>query len=75
MEIATVTLEDGRQTVRLPKVVRLPKSVCVRQEGESVILEPARPEHWPDGFFDAIRITDPAFARPEQGTQPPVKKL
>jgi predicted DNA-binding antitoxin AbrB/MazE fold protein len=27
--------------------------------------------HWPAGFFEAIRIEDPAFARPIQGPIPP----
>jgi putative addiction module component (TIGR02574 family) len=30
---------------------------------------------WPEGFFDSIHITDPAFARPDQGHLPPVKPL
>lgn len=75
METATVTVEGGRQTVHLPKNVHLPENVFVRQEGDSVILEPVRPGIWPDGFFDSIRITDPAFNRPEQGQLPPVKNL
>lgn len=75
METATVTVERGRQTVRLPKSIHLPDKVFVRQEGESVVLEPARPKSWPEGFFDSIRITDPAFERPEQGSLPPVKIL
>ena len=28
------------------------------------------PATWPPGFFDSIRISDPAFARPEQGAVP-----
>ena len=75
METATVTVEGDRQTVRLPKSVHLPATVFVRQDGESVVLEPARPRTWPEGFFDSIRITDPAFERPEQGQLPPVKYL
>jgi virulence-associated protein VagC len=75
METATVILEGDRQTVRLPKSVHLPNNVFVRQDGESVVLEPSKPKSWPDGFFDSIRITDPAFERPEQGQLPPVKNL
>lgn len=75
METATVILEGDRQTVRLPKSIHLPKNVFVRQDGESVVLEPAKPKSWPQGFFDSIHVTDPAFERPEQGQLPPVKKL
>lgn len=75
METATVIDEGDRQTVRLPKSIHLPKEVFVRQEGESVVLEPAKPKTWPKGFFESIHIKDPAFARPDQGQMPPVKDL
>lgn len=76
METAIVTREGDRQTVRLPKGIQLPATtVYVRQAGDSVILEPARPTTWPTGFFDAIRIDDPAFERPEQGHLPPAKQI
>jgi virulence-associated protein VagC len=75
METATVTLEGDRQTVRLPKSVHLPSTVFVRQDGDAVVLEPAKAKSWPAGFFDSIRITDPAFERPEQGQLPPVRNL
>jgi len=75
METATVTVEGDHQTVRLPKSVHLPPTVFVRQDGESVVLEPAKPKTWPEGFFDSIRITDPTFERPEQGQMPPVRNL
>jgi len=67
LETVTVILEGDCQTVRLPQSVRLPRNVFVRQDGESVVLEPAKPKSWPEGFFDSIHITDPAFDRPEQG--------
>ena len=75
VETATVILEGDCQTVRLPKSVHLPTNIFVRQEGESVVLEPAKPKTWPEGFFDPIHVTDPAFERPEQGQLPPVKNL
>ena len=74
-ETATVTVEGDRQTVRLPRSVHLPATVFVRQDGDAVVLEPAKPKTWPDGFFDSIHVTDPAFARPEQGQPPAVKSL
>lgn len=75
METATVITENGQQTVKLPDSIHLPDTVTVRQEGETVVLEPARPAKWPTGFFESIRITDPAVERPPQGQLPPVKKL
>jgi virulence-associated protein VagC len=56
---------DQGQTVRLPDEFRFETAtVSIRREGDAVILEPIRPTHWPDGFFEAIRIA--AFARPPQ---------
>ena len=75
METATVIVEGDRQTVRLPKSVHLPATVFVRQDGDTVVLEPAKPKTWPKGFFESIHISDPTFERPEQGELPSVKKL
>jgi tRNA(fMet)-specific endonuclease VapC len=75
METATVTVEGDHQTVRLPKSVHLPSTVVVRQDGDTVVLEPVRPKTWPERFFDSIHVSDPAFGRPEQGQLPPVKNL
>ncbi len=75
MEETTVIREGGCQTVRLPNSVHLPDTVYVRQDGESVVLEPAKNRAWPPGFFDAIHITDTEFDRPEQGQLPPVKGI
>lgn len=62
---------DGHQAVKLPDEYRFPDAtVSIRREGEAVILEPVRAESWPAGFFDAIRIDDPAFTRPPQGETP-----
>ena len=75
METAIVILDGDCQTVRLPKSVHLPTNVIVRQDGESVVLEPAKPTTWSKGFFESIHVTDPAFERPEQGQLPPVRNL
>ncbi len=75
METAIVTVEGDRQIVRLPKSVHLPSTVLVRQDGDAVVLEPAKPKDWPEGFFESIHVSDPAFKRPEQGQLPPVKNL
>jgi virulence-associated protein VagC len=69
---AEVLDTEHGQTVRLPPDIRIvSKTVQVRRDGENVILQPPRPTQWPAGFFEAIRIADPAFQRPEQGSMPP----
>ena len=64
---------EGHQAVKLPDEYRFRDStVSIRREGEAVILEPVQSVQWPPGFFEAIRIADPAFTRPSQGPTPPV---
>lgn len=66
METATVTKEGDRQTVRLPKGIHPPATtVHVRQDGDSVVLEPIGANAWPAGFLASIRIDDTAFDRLE----------
>lgn len=73
MESALITIVDGKQMVTLPAGITLAGSeVTVRVEGDSVILQPAKPECWPQDFFKAIHIEDGAFDRPPQGQAPPV---
>ena len=55
--------------VVLPPEVRLPEGTEVKVETLGLL------KTWPDKFFESIRITDPTFARPEQGKLPPVKIL
>jgi virulence-associated protein VagC len=74
METLTVTTEGDFQLVRLPKTFHIPgDEVSVRHEGDNIVLAPVRPTQWPEGFFDQIRIDDPAFKRPPQGELPPIK--
>ena len=62
---------DG-QTIRIPNEFRFTvETVSIRKVGDAVILEPAKSSHWPKDFFEQIRIDDPAFVRPEQGSLPP----
>jgi virulence-associated protein VagC len=76
METATVIHEGECLTVRLPKGFNISTpTVGVRHEGDTIVLEPIRPQTWPDGFFDSIHITDPAFSRPDQGKLPHVELL
>ncbi len=66
-------VEAGQgQVVPLPDEFRFATStVSIRRQGDAVILEPVKPVHWPEHFFDDIRIDDPAFKRPDQGSTPP----
>lgn len=71
--MTTTLFMNGRsQAVRLPKDLRLPgKEVTIRRLGDGVLIEPVGERAWPEGFFEAIRIEDPAFSRPDQGKTPP----
>jgi virulence-associated protein VagC len=61
------------QAVELPRGYEFAASeISIRREGDAIILEPVKPDAWPTGFFEAIRIDDPAFARPDQGVTPPI---
>ncbi|MCH8828136.1 MAG: hypothetical protein IID45_01015 [Planctomycetes bacterium] len=76
MQYADVIEVNGKQTVQLPAGFRLESStVCIRREGDALILEPVRLSAWPVGFFDAIRIDDPAFERPPQGKMPSAPEI
>ena len=76
MTTTEVFQSDDGQAVRLPDGFQFSASkVAIRKEGEAVILEPIKNGSWPAGFFEAIRIVDPAFVRPDQGTMPPAPKV
>ena len=71
MSTAEVVEIGGGQAVELPEGFRFDTdTVSIRREGEAVILEPVKSRCWPDGFFEAIRIDDPKFVRPDQGQTP-----
>ena len=66
---------DG-QMVRLPEGFEFHSTeVAIRRQGDAVILEPIKSDTWPTGYFDRIRIDDPAFERPAQGAMPPAPKI
>lgn len=70
-----VEMAEG-QVVRLPDEFRFESPVVsIRRQGQAVILEPLKDQTWPECFFEAIRIEDPRFARPEQGLTPPAPSL
>jgi antitoxin VapB len=69
---STLFMNGRSQAVRLPKDLRLPgKEVSIRRLGSGLLIEPITQSTWPEGYLDAIRIDDEAFARPAQGTTPP----
>ena len=75
--MTTTLFQNGRsQAVRLPKEMRLPgKEVSIRRFGNGVLIEPVSENEWPADYFEAIRIEDAAFYRPEQGATPPLPTL
>jgi virulence-associated protein VagC len=76
MKTVEIMETDKGQAVPLPAEFRFAtRTVSIRRDGEAVILEPVMPTRWPEGFFDAIRIDDPAFVRPDQGPTPPAPRL
>ncbi len=71
MTTAEIIRTDATQAVKLPDGFHFEGDrVSIRREGEAVILEPVKPSSWPPGFFESVRIDDPAFERPEQGQVP-----
>ena len=76
MRTAEVVELQGAQAVKLPDDFRFDvTTVQISRQGAAVILQPMKPASWPARFFDEIRIEDPAFARPDQGTTPAVPQL
>jgi virulence-associated protein VagC len=76
MTIVELVETNKGQAVPLPEEFRFESStVSLRREGGALIVEAIKPTHWPEHFFDDIRIDDPAFARPPQGALPPAPLL
>jgi antitoxin VapB len=71
MTTAEIIRTEGSQAVKLPEGFQFEgDTVSIRREGELVILAPVKSASWPPGFFEKIRIDDPAFVRPPQGVVP-----
>ncbi len=69
MKTVNILQTAAGQAVSLPEEFRFSTAmVSIRREGDAVILEPIKPQQWPVGFFESIRIDDPAFTRPGQGS-------
>jgi len=76
MKVAEIVRANGAQLVKLPEEFHLDgDTVSIRRQGQAIVLEALKPATWPAGFFERIRIDDPAFARPPQGEVPPAPKL
>ncbi len=76
MKTTEVISIGGQQAVTLPDEFRFTDAtVSIRREGKAVILEPVKADTWPAGFFEDIRIDDPAFARPAQSETPPAASM
>ena len=74
--IAKIVETSEGQCIQLPAGFRIDaRTVAIRRDGDAVILEAIKPATWPEGFFEKIRIDDPAFERPDQGKMPPAPEL
>lgn len=68
--------DHSLQAVRLPKEFHFDGTeVSVRRIGDGVMIEPLKAATWPEGYFESIRIDDPAFERTDQGELPPLASL
>jgi antitoxin VapB len=76
MKTAQVINVGGEQAIKLPREFQVSgETVSIRKDGDAIILEPVKAANWPEGFFEQIRVDDPAFARPPQGSMPPAPSL
>ncbi len=76
MKTAQIMETANGQAIKLPDEFRFTTNiVSIRRQGDAIILEPLKPATWPEGFFDQIRIVDPAFVRPKQGHMPAAPSL
>jgi virulence-associated protein VagC len=71
---AKIFKTGNSMALRLPSKLN-PKvgEVSVEVQGDAWIVRPIKARKWPDGFFRKIRISEPAFARPNQGAHRPVE--
>jgi len=76
MQTVKILETSTGQAVPLPAEFRFgTPTVSIRRQGDAVILEPVRPDQWPNHFFEDIHIGDPGFARPDQGSTPSAPML
>lgn len=71
-----VFTNGGSQAVRVPKEFKFDcTEVEIWKDGDVVSMRAVKKREWPKGFFESIRISDPAFKRQPQGKMPPAVKL
>lgn len=71
-----VFTNGGSQAVRVPREFKFDcTEVEIWKDGDVVSMRAVKKREWPKGFFESIRITDPAFKRQPQGKMPPAVKL
>jgi virulence-associated protein VagC len=76
VKTAQVISFDGQQAVKLPPEFAVSAgALSIRKDGDAIILETIKGTQLPEGFFEDIRIGDPAFCRPPQGQMPAVPEL
>lgn len=75
----TAVLDDARHLTLGEPPPQIPGQRCrvilffdAENAGEP---PPGTAAAWPPGFFEGIRVDDPAFARPAQGEAPPIPSL
>ena len=72
MTTADIIHIAGTQAIKLPPDIHFEgDQVSIRRAGNAIVVEPLAPAAWPDGFWETIHISDPAFTRPAQGQLPP----
>ena len=70
--LAKIFWSGNSQAVRLPKAFRFPhgtEEVEIRRQGERLVLEPVRPQEWPESFWQAFGGMPEGFERPTQQRQ------
>ncbi len=65
-----LAVEAGHQGLPLSEY-----ALCVLATRQTTGKTPTPSSSWPRDFFHDIRIDDPAFSRPDQGSMPPLPSL
>jgi antitoxin VapB len=66
--ITKIFKSGNSMAVRLPKELEAKEGdVMIERIGDRMVIEPCKSDHWPEGFFKSIYISDPSFQRPPQG--------
>lgn len=69
---AKIFWSGNSQAVRLPKEFRFAagtEEVAIRRAGDRIILQPMKPEEWPEDFWRAFEGISAGFERPAPAPQ------